>query len=558
MNWLDRRVSSLTWCRWLVPGVVVVFAALFSYFAGRRGFFPFDQSIIFHGGYRVASGDVLFRDFVTPAGPLVFWLQGLAFNAAGVSYSTYLGTAALMNAVATGAAYLVVRRVFPGKRIWALGAAVVTAVWFYPQFGTPWFENTGYLFTLLALVAALPRGTESLGGSRMVGPFLSGALGSAAFLCKQNVGVLAIPLPFLVVGCLWSHSRKNLAREGLAVLSGVVTVGLAVTSWLYFGKAEPGLFVKYFWEIPSAVGTTRFSGLDTIAQGLGLLIPQTDRLHDSLLFLLLVGAVVLLWHGLLYRRDIRGRRLMIAGAATLALLMLQNSVFLVTRNQIANGLGFLGVLLGLVGAGLSTLGDDRGRLAPLIAIRGPRRHRRYRRLFAGTAAIAVWLVVSIIGSKWALERNAHDIFAESEFTSRCVVPILEEVKWAEPTAYGGQELRCRELEAVVDHLKSGTGGVLFMGDFTILPVLAGRDPTSFLTWYHKGLTHRNGYDEELDRRLLRTARSSSTRTVVIEQQRFFDDARGQTIGGWRMTRAYLRETFDRDTTIGNFRFYERR
>lgn len=550
------RIWSL-WRRRLLVGAIIAFAAIFSFVAGHRGFFPFDQSIVFHGGYRIANGEVLFRDFVAPAGPLVFWLQALAFKVAGISYGTYVGTAAVMNSMAACASYLVVSRIFPGERVWALGAAVLTAVWFYPQFGTPWFENTGYLLALLALLAVLPSKLDELDHSRVLLPLLAGALASAAFFCKQNVGLLALPLPLLVVGCLWAHSREDMFREGISVLLGMTITSVAVSAWVV-GRAEPELFAKYFLEVPGGVGAARFADLDTIAQGLGFFVPQIDRLFDSLLTLLLLGAVAVAVYGFLQRREIRGRRFMVAGVVVLALLTVQNSVNLLTRNQAVNGLGFIGVTMGLMGGMGSSLVRHVGRSWPGSATDIPVRYRKRFRLVAGAAVALVFVTVTAVGAKWAIERTAHDIFEQSEFSSSCQLPILGNIRWAEPTEYGGDELRCRELKATIDYLEARRGGVLFVGDFTILPVLAGRDPTSFLLWYHKGLTHGPRYEEDLDRRFLQIVRSPSTRTVVVEQERFFDDSRAATLEDWDETRRFIHGNYSHETTIGNFKVYEQK
>ena len=105
-------------------------AAIFCYLAGRRGLFPFDQSILFDGGYRVLLGQVPYRDVLLPFGPVSLWLQGAIFGLLGVSWRSYLLSAALANALATLLAYRILRRLFPGSRLPAVVGAVLTAIWF--------------------------------------------------------------------------------------------------------------------------------------------------------------------------------------------------------------------------------------------------------------------------------------------------------------------------------------------------------------------------------------------------------------------------------------------
>lgn len=48
---------------------------IFVFKSGERGFFAFDQSIVFDGGYRLTWGEVPYKDFLIPFGPVVFYLQ---------------------------------------------------------------------------------------------------------------------------------------------------------------------------------------------------------------------------------------------------------------------------------------------------------------------------------------------------------------------------------------------------------------------------------------------------------------------------------------------------
>jgi hypothetical protein len=49
----------------IVAGVVV-------WFVGHRGIFFYDQSGIFDGAWRILQGQVIYRDFYVPYGPVIF------------------------------------------------------------------------------------------------------------------------------------------------------------------------------------------------------------------------------------------------------------------------------------------------------------------------------------------------------------------------------------------------------------------------------------------------------------------------------------------------------
>ena len=128
---------------------------LFALKTGFRGFFPFDQSIVFDGSYRVLSGQVPYKDFVMPFGPATFWLQAIVFKLLGVNYFAYVFGAAAVNLLAVLASIAIVRLLLPGERMLSYLAGLVTAVWFYPPFGTPWVDQTAFFFSYCGIVALL-------------------------------------------------------------------------------------------------------------------------------------------------------------------------------------------------------------------------------------------------------------------------------------------------------------------------------------------------------------------------------------------------------------------
>jgi hypothetical protein len=123
--------------------------------AGRRGFYPFDQSILFDGSYRVLSGQVPYRDFVLPFGPVAFWLHALFFKALGVSYLSYIVGACVINVLAALLSVVVIRLVLPSIKVLSYAGGLLTAVWFYPPFGTPWVDQTAFFFSFAALAVLL-------------------------------------------------------------------------------------------------------------------------------------------------------------------------------------------------------------------------------------------------------------------------------------------------------------------------------------------------------------------------------------------------------------------
>ena len=89
-------VAAREWPFVLSSGLIAV-AITFSLFYGTS-FFR-DMAIVFEGGYRIAGGQVPFRDFYTPGGIVVFYLQALAILASGANALSMVTHAAVLAAI---------------------------------------------------------------------------------------------------------------------------------------------------------------------------------------------------------------------------------------------------------------------------------------------------------------------------------------------------------------------------------------------------------------------------------------------------------------------------
>ena len=159
-----------------------------------------DQSIVFDGGWRILQGQVPFRDFFLPHGPLSMWIQALAFGWFGVSYRVYVLTATIMNVIGALLAYGTFRSLAPEKKWPALAAGLLTGSWLYAPMGTTYIEQTGFFFLWVAVFAVV-RGLAP-GSFRHLWMGAAGLALAAAILAKTNTGVLAAPFLFLMPALL--------------------------------------------------------------------------------------------------------------------------------------------------------------------------------------------------------------------------------------------------------------------------------------------------------------------------------------------------------------------
>lgn len=226
---------------------ITCFALAFSYKAGERGFFPLDQSIVFDGSYRVLTGQIPYRDFVIPTGPIVYWLQAVVFWIGGVNYGSYLAGAALINALATVLSWILVEQLFPRYFWLRIGASLTTAIWFYPPFGTPYIEQTAFFFLLLGITSTI-WGMYQCADHR-IGKALcfltAGCCTVLAFLSKQNCGIFIIPLfPILLFVFYFPSHRSFLLAQAWFVIGSIGVVGI-FTVWLSL-FSSPVFFINMY------------------------------------------------------------------------------------------------------------------------------------------------------------------------------------------------------------------------------------------------------------------------------------------------------------------------
>ena len=76
---------------------------------GHRGIYLYDESTVFDGGWRILQGQVMYRDFFAPYGPVVFWLQSQFFRLMGVTFSSMVMAGGVVNAIAVACVIWILR-----------------------------------------------------------------------------------------------------------------------------------------------------------------------------------------------------------------------------------------------------------------------------------------------------------------------------------------------------------------------------------------------------------------------------------------------------------------
>lgn len=437
---------------------------------GRSGLMPIDHSIVFDGGWRLASGQVPFRDFGTPVGLVPSAIQALFFALLGVDWFAYCLHAALANG---GFALLVaalVERHGGGCRL-ALGYGALSSLLFYPPIGVPYLEQHAILFALAALVAVGAAGARpegSLGRALLAAAVPLGLL--LAWWSKPNPTILLVPIVVgAAVAARWRAPDWGVAAAASAIaLATTLAAALAIDvdfDWL----RELG------WTLPARLGASRAAFQWRVAGGLPSLVGLLREWRLWSAWVVLGSAPLLLATAL---REPRGRRARAAWTAPLlpVLLVVASLVFTrLTFRSVWTGCALLLPAMGIVHAALLPRAGRWPRLAAGLA----------SLLLAVPAARDAWVFhhgVNLSGIANLAGRAAARRLDPDEVA---ILPELRFLRWSLP---GSERFTAADLAALVAELRSDRRSFFLLGDLQILYALAGKPSTSPVLWWHPDLT----------------------------------------------------------------------
>jgi len=522
---------------------ILVLAVYLTKAAGMRGFYPFDQSIVFDGSYRVATGQVPYRDFLAPFGPVTFWIHGLFFRLFGSTWRVYVAGACVINATAAAVSMLCVSALFPRLRLLPLVGGLVTAVWFYPPFGTPWVDQTAFFFALLAVWMGVKGLMREPGSHRRAGAVAaSGGFVVLAFLSKQNVGSFIAPLfPLLLAVAAGRDGRRFVKDLGLFALgAGMAAGGFAL--WLAL-DSDPGSFLRYVFTIPAELGRERLSAF--VQTWFGISRPFFGGRGPALMIIaawgsFAAGAVVFIGAAMKSGSKSLPGAHRLAALLCLYLAAFQHLFINTTLNQPENGLAFTGVAMALgIGLIFSRTPVWRGKSKPLVA-----------------ALLAVFLFFTCrSGYQVATAREVHEILRGSAFGEALEIEGLEGLRWASPMRIRGSAVLPEHMVALFEYLDKRGENFFVFPDFTILYGLLEVPSPQPLLWFHEGVTYSRENNGDLDKRIVAALKKNKVRIYVREQASWFNT--GGRLDDFPELKAFLRGEFRKIGEIGIFSVYEK-
>jgi hypothetical protein len=222
-----------------------------------------DLSYVLDTAWRIALGQVPYRDFPFPYPPLTFLVQALVIEAFGRAYWHHALYCALAGGTASVLGYVIVRRLMEGVPHSHLAASVLTAplavLGIYCIFPHPFYDPDCSL-AILAGVALLLR-WEAHGRSRGLALAVGLVLTVPLFI-KQNTGgafLVAIDLGLIALGLRQTAKDPDPRRYWWVIGGSLLGVALGLGTL----QAWAGLGSYYHWTVEFAA-SRRLPDLDDL------------------------------------------------------------------------------------------------------------------------------------------------------------------------------------------------------------------------------------------------------------------------------------------------------
>jgi hypothetical protein len=214
----------------------------------------FDLSYVLENAWRIAAGDVPYRDFPLPHAPGTFVIQALIVKLFDASFTTHAVYCALIGGASTVLALkileLLLEPYFQAFRALALVlAAPLVVLNVYAIYPHPFYDPDACLFVLLALWAILECRRRDYPPRRC---FTAGVLLVVPIFVKQNIGLAFFVLTHMALLTLWLEESARARAGWRSIVAGSVTAGLAA---LLVVQLTAGL--DHYWQWTVAYPATR-------------------------------------------------------------------------------------------------------------------------------------------------------------------------------------------------------------------------------------------------------------------------------------------------------------
>ena len=516
-------------------GVICLGGFWLTWEAGHRGVFLLDQSMIFDGAWRILQGQIPYRDFFMPFGPVSFGLQAFFSAILGMTWSSTVASAAVSQILATLLAYRCTQLCVGNQStIGPLVAAIVTATSFQSLFGTLWIEQTAFLCNYAALYFLLESQEPQCKHPRLLGA-AAGFAAVLSLLSKQNAFVLFIPV--YVCAALRIPRIGALIQSAATFIAGAATGAVLFWIWLVTHDAVRG-WIRHFYEIPRDIAHIR-GGQTFTNRVFDLAVANTTLLP----VILTVAAVVL---ALVLRSSLR---IWPAALISLSFVLFRMLFQASTANDPPNSVSQIAISVG-IGIGLIEV------LCCQVASPGSNNALfRYRIPLHAAVSIAIAAYLGWYGASKSLARSVMQFPSFSTFNNYSSSPGLSGLKWGDPTLLSNSSnLTLREWDSLVNTVLRQHRPFFVWGDATVLYGLAHQPSASPLLYLGRNHSYRLKDCAVLDPMLLSYLQRYKV-TMIIHQTHNYIEKDVHQLQDFPQSYAWVKRNFQLAEKSPTFEIY---
>ncbi len=450
---------------WLLAAGVLAFAFMLCWWSGGRGFYPSDSSIVFDGGWRILSGQVPYRDFISPV-IVPLYLQALFFKMFGVYFFVLRFHAAFVNMLAAGLGMLLLRFILPAEPLLILAGGALTGIWFYSFWGLPWYLQTSVFFGLAGAVLALAARIEDKTDRQMMLAVWVAPLMLLSFFSKQTSGGLFLALPFF----LWLIPPRGRGFWKLFLGYGG---GLLVCAGALYGLvthyADWDLFKYHVFDLPPGNQAQLIAGRYYLSKMMGLLM-------------ILTGATLgpVLWRFRRFPQD--GQDMYLPLGVFMATVVFHAVCISLSTAPAFNNMPLMGVMLVL---------------AFFLVLSAC--ERMLPRTYGSPAFWLPWILagVMVLTGTAGIYLVASAQAKGHDATMVLMPPIksgpLKGLRWSEPINH----ITRQNVIDVVDFVQRVREPIYVWGGFSILYGISGHPSVGPVLWHHEGVCFPGTYNAKM-------------------------------------------------------------
>jgi len=217
---------------WLMATALFAATAFVVVWQNRHVAVLWDLSYVLDNSYRIALGQIPYRDFPFAHPPLTFLIQATIIKLSGRVFWHHVAYCALVGGAGTFLTWRIVRRILAGtkhqKSIALLLSLPLVPLGIYSVFPHPFYDPDCSLAILVSLVLLLHIDRKP---SALVLPIITGISLAVPLFVKQNTGLAFLAAASVSIAALmvWQSMRhENVRHYLITLLAAVVMLAIAI------------------------------------------------------------------------------------------------------------------------------------------------------------------------------------------------------------------------------------------------------------------------------------------------------------------------------------------